>query len=189
MRPGGHPPSDLQALEAALASLAPRSAAIDRDRLMYEAGRASVSTVRAAAHGGWAWPAAFSGMSALAASLFLALVLRPPAVVERLVEAPVVDEERVDEERVGEEATGRGGDEVQDRSELPRAVELARGPGRDDKQNDDAPRPAGLSYFDLRDRVLAMGIETWQASTNVAVADSQPPATYRELLIEFGEIH
>ncbi|HJT31371.1 MAG TPA: hypothetical protein VJ783_04925 [Pirellulales bacterium] len=186
MSPGGHTPSDLQALEAALASLAPRPATIDRDRLMYEAGRASVSTVPAAPHGRWAWPAAFSAMSAIAASLFLALVLRPPVVVERVVQAPMVEKERE-----GEEATGRRGDEVHDRGELPRAFELARGGeeargrGGNEIPHEEAP---GRSYLDLRDRVLAMGIETWQPSTNVAVADSPPPATYRELLIEFGEL-
>lgn len=187
MTPDGHPSHDLQALEAALAALAPRSAAIDRDRLMYEAGRASVSTVDASGHGRWAWPTAFSAMSAVAATLFLALMFRPPLVVERVVQAPVVKQERE-----GEEATGRGGDQVQDRSGLPRAVELARGgeeangQGGGEVHREEAPGP---SYLDLRDRVLAMGIETWQPSTNVAVADSPPPATYRELLIEFGELH
>ncbi len=53
----------LQALEAKLASLVPTAAALDRDRLMYEAGRASLSSRR-----GWAWPLA------LAASIALALV-------------------------------------------------------------------------------------------------------------------
>lgn len=186
MRPDGHPSHDLQALEAALASLAPRPAAIDRDRLMYEAGRASVSTVQMVTHGRWAWPAAFSAMSALAASLFLVLMLRPPVVVERVVQAQVVEEERE-----GEEATGRGGDKVQDRSGLPRAVELARGDeeakGRetDEVHHEETP---GRSYLDLRDRVLAMGIETWQPLRSLAAAESPRPATSRELLMELGEL-
>ena len=83
-------PEDLKALEAALAALVPRSDRLDRDRLMFLAGQATGSQPRAAVSRPWAWPAAFSAMTALAASLLLMLVTRPgPQIVERIVEVPV----------------------------------------------------------------------------------------------------
>jgi hypothetical protein len=88
------PFENLTAFEAAMASLAPRSDRIDRDRLMFLAGQVSadVGRDRCAASAGenramsaairpvvrrWAWPAAFGLMSAVAATLFAALASRP----------------------------------------------------------------------------------------------------------------
>jgi hypothetical protein len=77
----------LKALEASLQALAPRAPAIDRDRLLYRAGRASANR-RAATWRAWAL-----GSTLAAAGLGVALCFRPPRVVEvevvRWLPAPV----------------------------------------------------------------------------------------------------
>jgi hypothetical protein len=77
----------LKALEAGLQALAPRAPAIDRDRLLYRAGRAAASR-RAAGWRAWALSSTLA-----AAGLGLALYFRPPRVVEmevvRWLPAPV----------------------------------------------------------------------------------------------------
>lgn len=68
------------AVEAALARLAPAPANLDRDRLLYLAGRASAGGRQ------WAWPTVTAAAMLLAAGLGIALALRPaPPVVERIV--------------------------------------------------------------------------------------------------------
>jgi hypothetical protein len=66
----------LKALEADLRALAPRAPAIDRDRLLYRAGRAAANR-RAASWRAWAL-----GSTLAAAGLGMALYFRPPQVVE-----------------------------------------------------------------------------------------------------------
>ena len=104
---------DLKAFEAALAALFPRVEGFDRERLIYEAGRASgraesrerrvesqepgrrrsaldsrPSTLR---H--WAWPGAFSAMTAVAATLLAMLLMRPePQMATQAVSAPVAED-------------------------------------------------------------------------------------------------
>jgi len=91
---------ELKAFEAALAALVPRGDRLDRDRLMFLAGQASVggissetatgegvpgvSPVPGKIHGQearamrrWAWPAAFSAMTAVAATLLAIVVTWP----------------------------------------------------------------------------------------------------------------
>ncbi len=106
---------ELSELEAALAALLPRADRLNRDRLMFLAGQASVeSKIRQPAVGQIAnlpslrqvsnlphvaaWPAAFVAMTGIAALLLVALAIRPaPPVVERIVErivtAPAVPQE------------------------------------------------------------------------------------------------
>jgi hypothetical protein len=69
-------PRESAALEARLAELRPREDRLDRDRLMFLAGQASVDGGKAQTSAGrrWAWPASFAGMSAVAAAL-LAMLL------------------------------------------------------------------------------------------------------------------
>jgi hypothetical protein len=79
---------ELQAFEALLAGLEPAAPALDRDRLMYEAGRASMD-----AGGRGAWPVATLcvGLVALAVGRWTALSEpQAPAVVERPKEIPAV---------------------------------------------------------------------------------------------------
>jgi hypothetical protein len=79
-------PAELKALEARMAALVPRDDCLDRERLMFLAGRASVEGPLET--GGrmpraWleskAWPAAFAGMTAVAAALLVGLIARPVA--------------------------------------------------------------------------------------------------------------
>jgi hypothetical protein len=72
---------ELAAVEAALASVGPRPSRLDRDQVMFLAGRASVGDrtgPRAAWGRRWAWPAAFSLMTAVAATLLVTLLVRQP---------------------------------------------------------------------------------------------------------------
>lgn len=70
---------DLTRTEAALAALAPTPAALDRDRLMFQAGRA------ARPGPWWGWPAATGILAAVAATLAVVMVTRPPVVTETVV--------------------------------------------------------------------------------------------------------
>src|SRR5262245_44662007 len=86
-------PEQLKSFEAHLAAVSPRTDRLDRERLAFLAGQASVSA-SAATDGvrssSWrrhpAWPTACAGMSAIAASLLVALVLR--SETPRVVDAP-----------------------------------------------------------------------------------------------------
>ena len=72
---------ELKAIEAALGSLVPRQGGMDRDRLMYRAGAASVARRSAR----WMWPAATATMTLLSVTLAVSLVGRgEPRVVERI---------------------------------------------------------------------------------------------------------
>ena len=86
-------PVELKAIEAALAALAPTTGSLDRDRLMYLAGRASLSAAGEARRFRWAWPAATAAMTTVAAALLAVVSLRlaepAPRIVERIVEVPV----------------------------------------------------------------------------------------------------
>ena len=75
-----HDRPEMSALEVSLGKLSPAPAALDRDRLMFQAGRAS-ARVR------WLWPAVAGVASLSAAALALVLALRPApiAVLEQRV--------------------------------------------------------------------------------------------------------
>jgi hypothetical protein len=68
-------PPELKGLEAQLAALIPRDDRLNRDRLMFEAGRAAAAErpQNMPPHR-WAWPASFAGMTTVAASLLAVLV-------------------------------------------------------------------------------------------------------------------
>jgi hypothetical protein len=77
------PEERLSDLEAALAALRPLPAQLDRDRLMFRAGRRS-QPLR------WLWPAATALMTAATIMLAVVLVTRPaPQRVERIVHVPI----------------------------------------------------------------------------------------------------
>jgi hypothetical protein len=76
-------PARLSSLEVSLAALRPAPAGLDRDRLMFEAGRK-------AGRRGWFWPAATAALFLTTATLAGVLVFRP--VPERVV--PVVVHDR-----------------------------------------------------------------------------------------------
>jgi hypothetical protein len=75
---------ELRSLEARLASLSPRPDRLDRDRLMFLAGQASLAevnvsrtTILGVKLASRAWPTAFAAMSAVAATLLGILIARP----------------------------------------------------------------------------------------------------------------
>jgi hypothetical protein len=76
----------LSAVERALAGLAPSAGALNRDALMFAAGRASAPR-------GWGWPCA-AGATLAAAALAVLLFFRPaPEPVVRYVPAPAAPQE------------------------------------------------------------------------------------------------
>jgi hypothetical protein len=166
----------LQRLEAELAALTPRAANVDRDRAMFLAGQASVgSPLARPSSRPWAWPAAFSAMTALAASLLVTMAIRPSVqVVERIVRvgvetaSPAASNEANGDPRPADSEQGLP-------SDVPPAVAVLR------------PSPskpaADASYLGLRDRVLAMGIDSWPAQPRPAGdGTNSPPVNYHELL-------
>lgn len=179
---------ELKAFEAALASLVPRADRLDRDRLMFEAGRAAgvVGSGQWAAGSGeysaedsalrtahrplrWAWPASFLAMTAATAGLLIVLVVRKAEpvvqVVERVVEIPASSIALIENFR---ERPGTDGFDTHALGPLGRlrSLELAH-------------RDANLESRELLDLVLA------DASSS-ATRDSRPPtsshASYGELL-------
>lgn len=176
------PAGTSQRFEAKLAALAPRAGQFERDRLMFQAGRASLSAAPADQSGRhwqsarrWGWPAAFSGMAALAASLLLVLVTRPaPPVVERIVRVPIEMPRQPDR---SEPNSRHPGDSLARKASGDwLAAEMASRSARDKSLS-------GGSYLDLRDRVLAMGIDSWQSDGSASGSGAgESPASYHELL-------
>lgn len=79
MQPSPNQP-ELTPLERSLAALAPSRSLLDRDRLMYEAGRRSALNERRRA---WGWPAVAAALAVLAIGQFISAGRRP---AERAVE-------------------------------------------------------------------------------------------------------
>lgn len=171
--------SDLAPLEAALSSLMPRAARIDRDRLMFLAGQTSRQTASggrkppgdpveesdiAQRNRSRTWPTAFAAMTALAASLLVLLVNRPePQVIERIV-------------RVPSEAPRMA-------AALPKFAEPNRnavgGGARTIEQPE--PRAYGESYLHARDQALAFGLDSWMQTTPGRASGESLQANYLQL--------
>lgn len=85
-------PPELKAIEAELAMLAPRDDRMNRERLLFLAGQASVrdtAVYQKASVRRWIWPASFAAMTTVAAALFAMLLVQPePEAVERIVYVP-----------------------------------------------------------------------------------------------------
>ena len=199
---------DLKEIEAALASLVPRGDRLSRDRLMFLAGQASVggrtgamatpgtdrrlvapctprrnmpttSVGAAPARGArWAWPSAFAAMSAVAATLLVALLVRPETSRDRIahVSAPVRPPA---EKPAAADRTPASSLQPPDSSlQTPdsrlsahvQATSLRFPPPRD-------------SYHELLARVLDRGLDAWKPPAGSgATVPAAAPATYRELL-------
>lgn len=87
---------ELKSLEAKLAALAPRADRLDRDKLMFLAGRESALTEARRPNGRlrrWSGSAAVAALSAAAAVAVMVLARPAPQVVERIVEVPVSPQE------------------------------------------------------------------------------------------------
>lgn len=189
---------DLNAFEAALAALAPRSERLNRERLMFLAGQASLPAARGGRR--WAWPAAFGAMTAVAAGLLLAVVIRAPqagpAGVAPLAaaSAPEADVAAVGGERPKVPPSP---------DQAPRPRPLLGGPGSWvalclapwEKRSAASRRPAE-SYLQLRDQVLSQGLDAWPQPPGAAVADgaaapedaAAPPAAPRSQRELFDEL-
>jgi hypothetical protein len=191
-------PCELSELESALSALVPRAERFNRDRLMFLAGQASVEPktcqppMEAIANlsglphigdlshvleaspprprGRWAWPAAFATMTGIAASLLVALAIRPaPQVVERIVRAPAVAQ--------GPAAIVAHG-HVATESERPSWVTVVALPdwlAWGLFAQSDAGTKHEPSYAELRNQVLRHGVEPWslQASESNATGGAQ----------------
>jgi len=84
-----HLPAELRQFESQLQLLAPLPGRLDRDQLLFLAGRASVHRSPA-----WTWPTAFAASTAVAASLLFLLVTQPPngTPSEEFVSSPSIIE-------------------------------------------------------------------------------------------------
>ncbi len=173
------PDASLRRFEAELSALAPRAVRLDRDRLMFLAGQAAAGApADAQPPRRWIWPVSFSAMSAVAASLLVLLILRPaPQIVERIVRVPVEAAPQASSNPLeGENVDLVAGPSFDGPSpaETARRADPARGP---------ATTPVvGTAYLDLRARVLAMGIESWQVPSSPADASDRPAINYHDLL-------
>lgn len=142
------PEGGLNAIEAALGSLAPARGTIDRDRLMFLAGRASV---RRSPVERFAWPSIAAAFAVVALGQAAMLVHRSeaePRIVERVVvlEAPPAEEPRI---------------ERQSTPEPPAEVVILHRSNRKGSAAFDRPLPgpSDTSPAAVRMRVLRLGID------------------------------
>jgi hypothetical protein len=176
---------DLTAFEAALAALTPRVEGLDRERLFFLAGQASVPPGGREADGAarprtarWAWPAAFAAMTTVAASLLVVLCTRTgpnvpsagqatPDSLAQTYEAPAMVRQAEPDLRASLLSQWLGME-----SPTPRALQVVAMASLD-------------SYSDLRERARGREMEPCRPrpampdGTRVAVEE---PLPYRELL-------
>jgi hypothetical protein len=166
-------PPELKAMEAELSALRPRDDRLDRERLVFRAGQASVGGGRGRRverGAGWAWPASFATMTAVAATLLVMLLLRPqPQVVERIhvVEVPV--------EPAESHSVGPTGDTRRD-----------TGPSPSEHPSLSDPFPAArplashafgsrAEYLESFQRMLAWGVDPWRQPLGVSSQGGELP--------------
>jgi len=128
---------ELQSLAAGLAALVPTAPGIDRDRLMYEAGRAAVVLPTRSRHSAWLWPLSTAALALLSAGLS-ALLFSGSGVREQIVYV----------ERAAARPAG--------------SLQTAIGINNDTGQQDTPVAPQTVDpdgYLALRARVLAGGVD------------------------------
>jgi hypothetical protein len=165
----------LAALEGQLTSFHPAPSRLDRDRVMFLAGRASGENRprRHTASGArWLWPMAFAGMSGVAATLLVTLLWRPAGVVDQAtkqakVEPPPAPTTIVIVDRQPEftPALGPKWQAPEDGFQTP--------------------------YFRQLDQILAKGPDTWAATVPTAADPARqvaPPPSYPRLLNALIEV-
>jgi hypothetical protein len=180
---------DLNAFEAALAALAPRTDRLDRDRLMFLAGQQSIlpspdqlsvgARRETEGEGGarrkraWLWPAVFTAMSAVAAVLLAMVVYKPsPQVVERTVE-PAASE------------SGLASDANQSRRNRI-DVNLALLSEIENRKFNEAISPYANSV--LLQQCLTKGMDSWKprnSGSDDTQSISTQPMTNRELMDQY----
>ncbi|WP_169977413.1 hypothetical protein [Tautonia rosea] len=147
-KPDLPPKGGLNAIEAALGSLAPARGTIDRDRLMFLAGRASVRRSPAER---FAWPSIAAAFAVVALGEVAMLVHRSeaePRIVERgvVLEASPTEEPRIERQSI---------------PEPPAEVVILHRSSRKESAEFDRPLPgpSDTSPAAVRMRVLRLGIE------------------------------
>jgi hypothetical protein len=154
---------ELTPFEASLAALAPRAAGLDREALFFQAGQAAALrdlSDRRSAWTRWGWPAAFSAMTAVAATLLAMLQLRGEPSM----------------------APSAGMTSPQMAAAPAESIVL---PDREPRQDDPPTGPA--SYSRLREEVLRHGIDAYPTEKVVlseSTAIASGPLSYRELLAQ-----
>jgi len=183
----------MKAVEAALASLVPRADRLDRDRLIFLAGRES-AIAESVPRARWVWPGALAAMTTAAAVLLVMLWYQPePPVVVKYVEVPV---QRPDPgEAVSED--GSPPTEPTEPSAYPphepeeeRLYSIGRPSLLASLGLSWWPEPRdhrvgyGASYPRLLDQILNEGLDSLPPPESVTApaAPATPPLPYRELL-------
>lgn len=150
-------PTELQPLEASLASLTPRRDRLDYDLVLYRAGQLSVRNRR-----GW-MPAILTGLVSAAATLLVTYLVQPePRVVERIriVHVPAA---------TPQPAPGPS---------APEASPLA-------ERRPLSPPGSRAAELERLDRMLQAGADPWPSPAGVAagsVSEPSEPLSYRECL-------
>ena len=173
---GSDLPPSLKSFEARLASLPPRGDRLDRDRLMFRAGQISVAGEagsRPVPGRSLAWPTSLAGMTALAATFLVMLIVRPePPVVQRtrIVKVPVQGEEAGAEERTFEPRVRRG-------ALASRHVDWLL-------YSERGPFPSRAVYLEVVGRMLADGADPWASPAPPPKGGDRPesPIPYHQRL-------
>ncbi len=177
-------PAELHAFEAQLASLLPNAGSLERDRLLFEAGRAAAEAewARKSPSRAVRWVRMGAAITATAAATFLltarTLQPQPLAVCQPPLPASATVAEKIDEPvpepppTVREVATQNG--------HVPQAaiVDTVFGSGAGG---------AMLSYFRQRNRLLVMGVDTLpqvKRRTPASGVSPNTPVSYADLLDE-----
>ena len=155
----------LESFAAALSSLTPRSADVNRDRLMYEAGRAAGLKGLVPNRAGvrfWKFTAAFSTVAAACFAMLsmLSFGAKPETIVRQ--DAPLSTKPNVKQELPAEQRS---------------LVEIAA-----------TVRPMNSTYLSQRNLVLAEGIDSLPQYQTLQEGSFSPSATYRELLNSLDEL-
>ena len=174
-------PDDLKHVEQTLAALTPRPPQIDRDRLMFLAGAASVQGSGfgvSKARGAWTWPAATAALAATSLALAIALVVRtnaPPQVVYVDRPAPAAPSMRPQVAIQPERSPN-----------LPATVTDAVVAPRPAARSAQAPAVPADNYLRSREVALRMGLDAL-GSPRGAGGNSASPMTYFDWLASLGD--
>ena len=178
-------PEPLRDVEGALRALVPGPGRVDRERIMFLAGRSSVSPP-GRSWGRLAWPAATAASLLVSAVLGTLLVLRPdPEVVREIVYVDRPVPAANDHDGKGTNPPGGRGDNLPE----PRGEQNVAADRPDDipVQTDREPpetgrdRWGGSHYLTLRDAVLAGGADSLPVTDYAGGSKSGPSATYLRL--------
>jgi hypothetical protein len=165
---------EVKSLESALRSLTPIATSLDRDRLMYLAGQASVQPVRMNLLYRSRWPLATAASIMLAALLGRATAPEQVQVVDRVVEVPVqFDQQNADEQEQFAQALQQPSQSDIDSS----ARELARYGVTELPLDREVLRP----YLRLRDQVVALGPDMLPALGSTRRAHTAGSDSYLEM--------